>query len=272
MPTGRRILARVPLALAVVLVVAASGPALANPAQYLPLAPEYVAIGDSFASGVGTRSYIADGTTCERSPRAYPVLAAARVGAELVFEACSGATTSSVTVDQLGTLGTGTSLVTVMVGGNDAGFSTVISECAKPWWAANCGDRVADAQAFIRATLPGRLDGVYSQVRSLAPQADVTVVGYPRLFIGEDCNAGTWFGPGEQRELNATADLLAAVTKQRALAHGFSFVDARAAFTGHAVCDDVGWINGLSNPVSESYHPNRAGQDGYTDLVDGYLD
>lgn len=24
---------------------------------------------------------------------------------------------------------------------------------------------------------------------------------------------------------------------------------------------------GLSNPVRESYHPNRAGQDGYGDLV-----
>ena len=32
-----------------------------------------------------------------------------------------------------------------------------------------------------------------------------------------------------------------------------------AAFVGHAVCDDVEWLNGLSNPVGESYHPNVAG-------------
>jgi len=25
------------------------------------------------------------------------------------------------------------------------------------------------------------------------------------------------------------------------------------------VCDDVEWLNGLSNPVGESYHPNPPG-------------
>ena len=49
---------------------------------------------------------------------------------------------------------------------------------------------------------------------------------------------------------------------------GFAFVDVRSAFTGHAVCDDVEWINGLSNPIRESYHPNTTGQaNGYTPLV-----
>jgi len=148
----------------------------------------------------------------------------------------------------------------------------VITDCAKPWWAANCGDRVDDAEDFINATLPGRLDTVYQQVRSRAPNARVVVVGYPRLFMGEDCNAGTWFSPGEQRDLNATADLLDSVTKARAASHGFAFVDPSAAFSGHAVCDDAEWVNGLSSPVGESYHPNRAGQVGYADLVDNHLD
>ena len=30
------------------------------------------------------------------------------------------------------------------------------------------------------------------------------------------------------------------------------------------MCDDVEWLNGLSSPISESYHPNMAGhRDGY---------
>ena len=34
------------------------------PAHAAP--PSYVALGDSYSSGVGTRSYLADGTTCQR--------------------------------------------------------------------------------------------------------------------------------------------------------------------------------------------------------------
>ena len=36
--------------------------------------PVYVALGDSYSSGVGTRSYIDDGTSCQRSNYAYPKL------------------------------------------------------------------------------------------------------------------------------------------------------------------------------------------------------
>ncbi len=34
------------------------------------------------------------------------------------------------------------------------------------------------------------------------------------------------------------------------------------------MCDGSAWINGLANPVTESYHPNRSGQgSGYMPLV-----
>ena len=39
-------------------------------------APSYVALGDSYSSGTGTRSYLADGTSCQRSTYAYPSLIA----------------------------------------------------------------------------------------------------------------------------------------------------------------------------------------------------
>ena len=35
-------------------------------------ATSYVALGDSYSSGTGTRSYISDGTSCQRSVYAYP--------------------------------------------------------------------------------------------------------------------------------------------------------------------------------------------------------
>jgi hypothetical protein len=48
-------------------------------------------------------------------------------------------------------------------------------------------------------------------------------------------------------------------------------VNPTPAFIGHAVCGNPEWINGLSNPVSESYHPNVTGQAGYANLVDDHL-
>src|SRR6476661_5647364 len=64
-------------------------------------APSYVALGDSYSSGVGTRTYISDGTSCQRSVYAYPSLIAASKGLTLNFRACSGATVADVTNTQL---------------------------------------------------------------------------------------------------------------------------------------------------------------------------
>jgi lysophospholipase L1-like esterase len=239
---------------------------LTGVAQAQAAAGAYTALGDSYSSGVGTRTYYSDSGSCYRGPNAFPVQVAARLGATLTFAACSGAKVADV-LNQLGSLTTSTAYVTVSVGGNDAGFASVITQCAKPWpW--TCTTEINNANTYIRNTLPGTLDNLYNQISAKAPNARVAVVGYPRLFNGEECNALARISPGEQSSLNATADLLATTIAGRAAAHGFRFVDVRAAFTGHAVCDDVEWLNGLSNPILESYHPNATGQaSGYTPLV-----
>ena len=220
---------------------------------------EYVALGDSYSSGTGTRSYIADGTSCYRSVYAYPSLDASALGLSLNFRACSGATVADVTNTQLSALTTTTAYVTISVGGNDAGFADVLTECAQPGWMSDCNGAIDDAQYVINYVLPGRLATLYSSIRAKAPNAKVIVAGYPRIFNGEDCNSGTWFSPSEESRLNYTADLLNYRTSTAAANAGFTFGDVTSKFIGHAVCDDVEWINGLSYPVVESYHPNKGG-------------
>ncbi len=162
--------------------------------------------------------------------------------------------------------------MTISVGGNDAGFADVLTECATPWWAGDCDGAIDQAQAYINNTLPGALSNLYTSIRTQAPNAKVVVVGYPRIFMGEDCNAGTWFSPEEMTRLNQTADLLNSKTSQQASAKGFSFGNPTSRFIGHAVCDDPEWINGLSNPIGESYHPNKPGHSsGYTPTVSPLL-
>jgi lysophospholipase L1-like esterase len=230
------------------------------------IADNYVALGDSYSSGVGTKSFYE--TTCKRSEYAYPrLIARDRAGTSLTFRACSGATTSSVTSEQLGSLSSSTNIVTITVGGNDAGFSSIITQCALPWpW--SCEGELTEAERFIRGTLPGRLETLYGTIRRDAPNATVVVLGYPRLFMGVDCNAGTFFSTTEMSRMNGIADLLKTVTQERASAHGFTFKDAIPPFTGHAICSSSEWLNGLSSPVEESFHPNRTGHgSGYEPLV-----
>ncbi len=271
---ARSRLARHPfrLLLAVVAPVLAALVPLTVQAPAQAAGPSYVALGDSYASGVGTRSYINDGTSCQRSTYAYPYLLAQQKGYALNFKACSGATVSTVTNSQLSAVSATTTYVTISVGGNDAGFSKVITECAQPGWMSNCNGAIDGAQSYINNTLPGRLSTLYGSVKSRAPSAVVVITGYPRLFMGEDCNAGTFFSSSEMTRLNQTADLLNHKLASAASANGFRFANPTSRFVGHAVCADVEWVNGLSNPVSESYHPNRLGQSsGYTPLVSPLL-
>jgi lysophospholipase L1-like esterase len=232
----------------------------------------YVALGDSYSSGTGTRSYIDDGTQCLRSTYAYASLTAAAKGYSLNFRACSGAVVADVTNSQLSALNSSTRYVTVSVGGNDAAFADVLTECALPAWASDCAGAVAAARTFISNTLPGRLNTLYASIRARAPGAKVVVVGYPKIFMGKDCNLLTFFSPADQAALNDAVVLINSVTATAASAQGFTFVNPVSRFTGHAVCDSAEWINGLSNPVRESYHPNRLGHaNGYTPLVGGAL-
>lgn len=251
-----------PVALLLLLLVAC---ALLLPA--VARADEYVALGDSYASGLGAGEE--DDAACRRSALAFPaVVAARRPGTTLRSVACAGARIPDVLEGQVGALTPATALVTVTVGGNDAGFTSVLVRCALPMWVARCGPPVARARRFIRATLPGRLDALYAEVRRRAPAARVVVTGYPRLFNGIDCGPATFFSRGDQRLLNATADLLRARLRDRARAAGFAFADVVPGFVGHAVCDDPEWLNGLSSPLRESFHPNGTGHaEGYAPAV-----
>ena len=246
--------------------LAALGTVLATAVPAHAAAPGYVALGDSYSSGVGTRTYYSDSGSCQRSPYAYAVLDAARIGATLTFKACSGALIPDVKANQLSSLTSSTRYVSMSVGGNDVGWAAVVEQCAKPWPFTCWGD-IDKARTAIVNTLPGQLNPLYDQIRSLAPNARVVIVGYPMLFNGEECNVITRISSEEQAELNDAASLLGDTLQDLTAAHGFGFADARGPFLGHAVCDDVEWVNGPSDPLTDSYHPNRDGHVGYSNIV-----
>jgi lysophospholipase L1-like esterase len=219
-----------------------------------PAAPEYVALGDSYAAGLGAGGEASD--SCRRGPGAYPRLWADRSGASLVFAACAGATTEDV-ARQASRITSSTTLVTITAGGNDAGFTDVMTTCTVDQDDA-CVQRVAQAERFVRAELPGRLDALYGAVRERT-SAEVVVLGYPHLFSD---SALCLMSKVKRDALNRAVDVLAEVTASRAEAAGFAYSDVRDAFAGHGVCAADPWVNGLVLlPYDRTYHPTRAGQE-----------
>nr|WP_246300149.1 SGNH/GDSL hydrolase family protein [Actinopolyspora biskrensis] len=220
---------------------------------------EYVALGDSYASGVGTGDYISGSGDCRRSELAYPSLAAAGAGADaFAFAACAGAKTGDVLDGQLAPLSRSTDVVTISVGGNDAGFVPVVTTCATEGEQA-CDDAVTEAEDYATEQLPGQLADTYGAIASKAPEARVGVVGYPRLFELGPCLSP--LSEFERQRLNEAAGTLNRAISEQARAAGFSFLDVEEDFEGHGVCGAQPWINGLSYPVGESYHPNAAGHE-----------
>ena len=228
----------------------------------------YVALGDSYSSGVGAGSYTSESGNCKRSTNAYPYLwRNANAPSSFAFVACSGATTASVSSGQLGALSSSTTLVSITAGGNDVGFADVMQTCVLQS-EANCVNRVNAAVSQMQNSLPGSLDSLYDGIRARAPQAQVVVLGYPRFYkLSGSCIAG--LTETERGAINNASDVLNGVLAKRSADAGFTFSGVADEFTGHELCSGDAWIHSVTVPIANSYHPKAVGQsNGYLPAFD----
>ncbi len=244
-------------ALTLTAALAFGGAGAAHSAERLPTTG-YVALGDSYSAGVGAGGYDSASGDCKRSRKAYPALwAAAHAPASFSFTACSGARTGDVVSGQLAPLNSATGLVSISIGGNDAGFADTMSSCVTGSDSA-CLDRIAKARTFIQNELPAKLDTVYTAIRSRAPHAQVVVLGYPRFYkLGGVC---VGLSDTKRKAINAAADHINTVIAKRVADHGFRFGDVNTTFAGHELCSGSAWLNSVTLPIDESYHPTATGQ------------
>ena len=226
-------------------------------------AVHYVALGDSYSSGVGAGSYIGSSGSCDQSTNAYPALwDTANQPASYVSEACSGATTATVLSSQLSALSTATTLVSITVGGNDVGFSSVMETCVLES-TSSCVSAVNKAESLIASQLPGELDSVLSAIKADAPNARVVVLDYPDLYDLSKSSSCIGLSTTDRTDLNNGADELDSQIQAAAARHGDVFADVRGAFSGHEICDSSSWLHSVNFlDVSESYHPTASGQSG----------
>lgn len=280
---------RLAVLLATGLLAACSGAPAAPPADRVPdgsrsgqreAAPtpapvRYVALGDSFTSGPFVPvTDLASG--CLRSSGNYPSLLARRLrAASFVDVSCAGAGTADLTggqrtlVDarvppQLDAVEADTTLVTVGVGGNDAGlFARLTGACLgaapRDRAGAPCRAAVAELERERALASTGRdVMRVLLAVRRRAPDARVVLVGYPRIAP----RAGGC--PG--RLPHTGSDLALVDDVQRALNDALrraadrarsDFLDMYAASRGHDVCARAPYVQGVRTDRSRALalHP-----------------
>lgn len=248
----------------------------------------YVALGDSYSSGVGAEATVADQNPlarCQRTSRAYyHQVAKAFPFKSSAFWACSGATTRTVQIgksgepSQLTRIDANTSLITISAGGNDVGFSKILAGCVvKLPWNRSCseqGPAVAGRMAELRRTLPD----LYTRILAKAPKARLIVMGYPRAFSEVDGAGGDNISVADQqwlnarhRELNELIRATVAEADRRVAETGgagsVEFVDAYSTFAGHEVGSPDPYMNGLAVSVSalaaeaRSFHPTVRGHE-----------
>lgn len=228
-----------------------------------------IILGDSYSSGLGAGDYL-DGDACDRSRNSYGAVIGRERGVDVAMAACAGAMTSDIPgqLDQLATglpAGAAPAAVAMTIGGNDAGFAQVVTAAARPWWWGDSATVIAEALRFITEELPARLAVTLARIDSrLGRSIDRVLVGYPQLFAGTDCHLFTFFSAEEMYAINDAADHLAERQAEVATAVGWTFVDVRLAFAGHATCTEDPWIHNVHLFDQEtSFHPTEEGQLAY---------
>lgn len=267
-----------------------------TPAQPTP-AP-YVAMGDSYSSGQGAFAYDGGTTTsnkCYRSANAYGRLLHLDPKSPFSlggFVACGGAITSDIyatstypgVARQDTALTSHTRLVTITIGGNDIGFSSVVETCANPF--SNCEDAFTTAHNKL-PSLNEKLQHAYRSILEKAPQAKLYVLGYPPIVVaGPGCPVGDRsdypFFTEERKQkgvellaslnkvIRDNVDLIAKLPLGNQRIHYIDAVNGDSPFLGHDVCAAEPFVHGLRvppNDSSESFHPNVKGQGSYAQLA-----
>ncbi|MDQ3106658.1 MAG: SGNH/GDSL hydrolase family protein [Actinomycetota bacterium] len=245
--------------------------------------PSYVALGDSYTAGplipLQEQPY-----GCLRSTNNYPKMVAPSLGlARFRDVSCSGADTADMTKPQgvtpgpnppqFDALDAGTRIVSIQIGGNDIGFSSIAQDCFSPTplgspcqdaYVVNGRDEISE-----RIAAAGPLVGAaFAGIKVRAPNARVFALNYPAIFP-EDGGLTCWpqlpiatadipYLRAKQKELN---DMVAA----QAAANGAILVDVYTPSIGRDACSVpvLRWVEPVvvvnaAAPV----HPNLTGMQG----------
>ncbi|PRY46093.1 SGNH/GDSL hydrolase family protein [Umezawaea tangerina] len=266
---------------------------------------QVVALGDSYASGVGAGDYEAgtDGN-CYRSANSGSAVVVAGLrarGKQVDFTnvTCSGAaiadlsTTFKEEPPQLDALKADTNLVLMTMGGNDIEFAAYAGQCIQ----SDCAGAGTQALLDRLPAMTAKLTALLGEIKARSPRARIVLSGYGRQFNPGENATGVALDPicgdgiltPQERTDGATVAtsvdqaLRTATSDARAqgvnAAYASAFTDGgtlRTELEGHSMCQaDTPFYRGLEavfTPGQEGVvavlHPSRAGQAAFAALVE----
>jgi lysophospholipase L1-like esterase len=247
----------------------------------------YVALGDSAAAGPLIPLPDLTSPGCIRSTANYPKLTAHRLGLPITDVSCSGATTADLTGSQatpLGSvppqfnaLGPDATLVTVQIGGNDAGLVGLALSCVNllpdPFGSSCAARNTAGGRDVYGERIAGlapRIAAVLDGIHQRAPNARVLVVGYTTYLRARGCFPTVPVWARDATYIQAKVDQLNGVLAAAAARRGASYVDIRTPGIGKDVCASpvIRWVEPLVPAnLAAPLHPNATGMAGMAGVL-----
>ena len=188
-------------------------------------------------------------------------------------------------------------IITLGIGGNDAGFGDVIAACVSPGVCAQAepASQAAYNQAVAMAGLKPKLTQVYRRVMSASPSSRLYVHGYPNFVQeGGECALNVRFHAKELTMISEGIQYMNRIVRAAADEAGAFYVDVETILDGADLCsnssDDQMSFNGVTagNDINnsltyilsagvciprtgcigkESYHPNHKGHYKYAERL-----
>jgi lysophospholipase L1-like esterase len=253
--------------------------------------PAYVSLGDSYAAGPLIPLQVPP-FGCLKSNNNYANLTARNLGITLKDASCSGAETEDMTspqnVDpdgpnppQFDSLTKHTRIVTIQIGGNDIGFSSIARDCTSTTNEGTpCQDRYVhdgrdEISERIQATAP-KVAAVIQGIHARSPKARVLFVNYAAILPdeGPGCYPQMPITDGDVPYVRAKEKELNAMVAAQAAANGAGLVDWYTASIGHDACQPpvIRWVEPVV-PVNAAapVHPNLGGMMGASALLEAAL-
>jgi lysophospholipase L1-like esterase len=249
-------------------------------------AGEYVALGDSYAAGPLIPAQLPP-FGCLKSSSNYGHLANLTLQDTYRDATCSGAKTNHMTTaqgvtpgpnpPQFDSLSPTTTLVSVTIGGNDIGFSSIAQDCfSQSNSGTPCQDKYVTASGDtisqrIADTAP-KVASVIQGIHTRSPGAKVLVVNYAAILpeTAPYCWPIVPISDGDAPYVRAKEQELNQMLADQAAANNATLVDWYAASVGHDACKPPGikWVEGaVVTNAAAPVHPNLLGMKGAADLV-----
>lgn len=229
-----------------------------------------VVVGDSTAAGQGNSPLVggtADDKACHRSQDSFAVDLASTDERTVTNLACSGATIRSgllgpqdvgsrTELPQLDAPAVGRAdVVIVSIGANDLHWADILRLCAV---SSDCSNPAEEA--YFQQQLSGFSSDylqLISQLQLLPRHPFVVVNQYYDPFSGDvACLSGKGMTKDKKAALEVDLDAMNKILASGAEAAGFA--TAAPDFTGHGVCGDQPYVQGVDAPAP--FHPTPSGE------------